>query len=318
MYVKATKLCFYLRINFLCLKHSSGVDFTTPVHLSTVTIPKTDHDSLVSPNSAVGISPDSDIFIVECSSSVWYGLFLGNRRRHVYANRINWNSENLRRNLYRGGIAEETLAVGLHTSCKLWGWLTCTKILIKDDNSSTLNEESVVDTADESFRTPHTLKFLPGESNGSIRQDYTYGRNSSYTPRNGDLRVRGNINLPSGSQFNDDMTFMPDDPSDGVYDESNRNGDHREQPTRPQYEKFAKRTLLISNLPEGTTHADVVDVVRGGMLLDIYIRPHDRTASVSFLGEVNAQEFFRHVKRHDLYIRGKRVSCMFFSSIEVH
>ena len=43
------------------------------------------------------------------------------------------------------------------------------------------------------------------------------------------------------------------------------------------------------------------------MLLDIYVRSHDKTASVSFLEESAAQDFFRHVKRHDLYIRGKRV-----------
>lgn len=53
---------------------------------------------------------------------------------------------------------------------------------------------------------------------------------------------------------------------------------------------------------------DIVDVIKGGMLLDIYLRSHDRSASVSFLEEAHAQEFFRHVRRNDLYIRGKRVS----------
>lgn len=38
---------------------------------------------------------------------------------------------------------------------------------------------------------------------------------------------------------------------------------------RPTYEKFAQRSILLSNLPEGVTHADIVEVVRGGMLLDM-------------------------------------------------
>jgi hypothetical protein len=107
--------------------------------------------------------------------------------------------------------------------------------------------------------------------------------------------------------MNDDFTFMPDDPSDGFYDEGNGNNDFRTKSTRPQYEKFAKRTIQLANLPDNTTHQEIADVVRGGMLLDIYVRTHDKNASVSFLEEAQAQEYFRHVKRHDLYIRGKRV-----------
>lgn len=100
---------------------------------------------------------------------------------------------------------------------------------------------------------------------------------------------------------------MPDGPSDGFYDGGSGNNDSQTKFTRQQYDKFAKRTILLANLPEGATHAEIVDVVRGGMLLDIYVRSHDKTASVSFLEESAAQDFFRHVKRHDLYIRGKRV-----------
>jgi hypothetical protein len=99
---------------------------------------------------------------------------------------------------------------------------------------------------------------------------------------------------------------MPDGP-DGFYDGGSGNNDSQPRFQRQQYDKFAKRTVLLVSLPEGTTHSDIVAAVRGGMLLDIYLRTHDRTASVSFLEEGAAQEFFRHVKRHDLYIRGKRV-----------
>lgn len=106
------------------------------------------------------------------------------------------------------------------------------------------------------------------------------------------------------SQTNDD--YMPDGP-DCFYDGGSGNNESQPKYQRPQFAKFAKRTVQLANLAESTTHQDIVDAVRGGMLLDIYLRIHDRTASVSFLDEAQAHAFFRHVKRHDLYIRGKRV-----------
>ncbi|GJC86813.1 negative regulator of differentiation 1 [Colletotrichum liriopes] len=75
---------------------------------------------------------------------------------------------------------------------------------------------------------------------------------------------------------------------------------------RPQFERLATRTILISNLAEGTTHADVTGVVRGGQLLDIFLRTHDRSVQVSFLHEADARAFLDHTRRHDLYIRHKR------------
>lgn len=105
--------------------------------------------------------------------------------------------------------------------------------------------------------------------------------------------------------------------TDGFYDGASGNNDSQPRFQRQQYDKFAKRTILLANLPEGVTHTDIADVVRGGMLLDIYVRTHDRTASVSFLEEAAAHDFFRHVKRHDLYIRGKRVrtNCLFIQQV---
>lgn len=146
-----------------------------------------------------------------------------------------------------------------------------------------------------------------GSSTGSREQDYTFGRNAIYTPRNSDLKTRDNNNFQAFSQTNDELTCGHDAPSYGFYDQDISNNDSRPRSTRALYEKVAKRTILLMNLPENPTHSEIVKIVRGGMLLDIYIRSHDRIASISFLEEVHAEEFFRHVKRHDLYIRGKRV-----------
>lgn len=79
-------------------------------------------------------------------------------------------------------------------------------------------------------------------------------------------------------------------------------------PTKMQYERIATRTVLLFNLPEGTTHAHIASAVRGGQLLDIFLRAHDRSAQVSFLNAADAKAFYDHVRRHDLYIRQRRVS----------
>ncbi|KAJ4292157.1 hypothetical protein N0V88_005785 [Collariella sp. IMI 366227] len=79
------------------------------------------------------------------------------------------------------------------------------------------------------------------------------------------------------------------------------------QDQRPHFEKQCARTLQLSNLADGTTHADITNAVRGGMLLDIFLRGHERSATISFLNSADARKFFDHVRRHDLYIKNKRV-----------
>jgi hypothetical protein len=71
-----------------------------------------------------------------------------------------------------------------------------------------------------------------------------------------------------------------------------------------------QRTILITNLPERTTHKDLAGIIRGGRLLDIFLR-NDRTATISFVE--GAAEFLAYAKRTDIYLHMKRVST---SSIE--
>lgn len=109
-------------------------------------------------------------------------------------------------------------------------------------------------------------------------------------------------------QFDD--IYSPNEGQDGYFN----NGNNRTEVGRDsQFLRNARRTILLSNLPEATTHADVTDAVKGGMLLDIFLRSQDRAASVSFLDGNAANDFFRYAKRNDLYIRGKRVS-----TVELH
>lgn len=70
-----------------------------------------------------------------------------------------------------------------------------------------------------------------------------------------------------------------------------------------------QRTILISNLSDRTTHKDLIDIIRGGRLLDIFIR-NDRCATISFVE--GAQDFLAHAKRNDIYLHTKRVSSRWF------
>ena len=69
-----------------------------------------------------------------------------------------------------------------------------------------------------------------------------------------------------------------------------------------------QRTILFKNLSDRTGHNDIVDVIRGGAILDVYLRSNDKSASVSFVEGSAAQAWMNYVKRNDVYIHGKRVS----------
>ncbi|PHH79513.1 hypothetical protein CDD82_2334 [Ophiocordyceps australis] len=82
----------------------------------------------------------------------------------------------------------------------------------------------------------------------------------------------------------------------------------RYEPThRAHIERKAMRTLIFFNLPDGTTHADITETLRGGLLLDIYIKNRDNTAVVSFLHGADARAFFDHVRHTGLHVKRQRV-----------
>ena len=72
----------------------------------------------------------------------------------------------------------------------------------------------------------------------------------------------------------------------------------------PQDPGHGQRSILISNLSDRTTHKDLIGIIRGGSLLEIYLR-NDRTAVVSFTE--GAADFLAYTKRKDVYLHMKRV-----------
>lgn len=77
-----------------------------------------------------------------------------------------------------------------------------------------------------------------------------------------------------------------------------------ERARRERIPVHGQRTILIANLADRTTHKDIAGVVRGGRLLDIFLR-NDRSATVSFVE--GAANFLAYVKRNDVYLHAKRV-----------
>lgn len=67
------------------------------------------------------------------------------------------------------------------------------------------------------------------------------------------------------------------------------------------------RTLFFTRLPEKATYASFLEVVRGGAVVDAWMKPSDRCASVSFLQPQSAEAFYRYAKKNDLYVDGRRV-----------
>lgn len=99
----------------------------------------------------------------------------------------------------------------------------------------------------------------------------------------------------------DDGSF----PSDPEKDEQHSSVAKTE---KQQYARAERRTILAKNLADRTTHKDIVEIVRGGAVLDIFLRANERSASISFVEGSAAQSFMSHAKRNDIYIHGKRVS----------
>ncbi|KAL6875965.1 hypothetical protein HDV57DRAFT_523071 [Trichoderma longibrachiatum] len=67
------------------------------------------------------------------------------------------------------------------------------------------------------------------------------------------------------------------------------------------------RSVQLLNVPEHATYADLVAVVRGGILFDLSIVRRAGTATITFAEMASAAAYYAHVRDNDLYIKSKRV-----------
>ncbi|KAK6210159.1 hypothetical protein QIS74_11743 [Colletotrichum tabaci] len=193
---------------------------------------------------------------------------------------------NLRRNLLRGGVSEETLAV-----------------LTSDESNW---DEDAAEQRAGAPASGTSQNFTQRRTNQPRKPAAVAVRNPEYGHHGGNFTVHRPVKQDWANAEPDarDMAETTVSPT-----ETDHGFTHQEVqlPVRPQLERIATRTVLMSNLAEGTTHADITGVIRGGQLLDIFLRAHDRSAQVSFLHGTDAKAFLEHAGRHDLYIRHKRV-----------
>lgn len=115
------------------------------------------------------------------------------------------------------------------------------------------------------------------------------------------------VNAPRRS-----MSLEHDDVSFQTYekDDSQVPGEGQYPSPKSQTDTGENRTVLLKGIPERAIHRDIAAVVRGGALVDIFLRSRDRIASVSFANTKAAQRFFTYAKRNTLFIFDKPVGHM--------
>lgn len=246
---------------------------------------------------------------------------------------------NLRQNLLRGGVGEETIDVctQLHSVCILchpvWCFacrsgekkdlllLTYTFHQLLSQDDATIEREAPPPTTHTPVEVHNYGPSFEGPSFADDHVQIPRGLPRSYGGYNAELRshnqqkhhhIQHHAHTQEASDWADDA-----DEEDSAADAGHIGDPHSQdfaEPSavsqangRPFYERQCARSILLSNLADGTTHADITQAIRGGQLIDIYLRPHDRTATVSFLLSADARAFLNNVRRHDLYVRQKRV-----------
>ncbi|KAF7556124.1 hypothetical protein G7Z17_g1574 [Cylindrodendrum hubeiense] len=162
----------------------------------------------------------------------------------------------LRENLLRGGIDEDTIA-----------------ILSNEEPSSEQSQATTLDydTASHPDKQYEQVSKTPSLGNPRrTSQDYT---NPSFKRRHG-------ANWDEVDSFSENASMSIDSSIGGV--PVTGSTICTSTPPSPQVDRLATRTILLCNLAEGVTHADITAAIRGGQLLDVYLRHRDRTASVSW------------------------------------
>jgi hypothetical protein len=133
------------------------------------------------------------------------------------------------------------------------------------------------------------------------------------------MSARADIFYPSGLETRVSKWVSNGDDVDGHVVDSLENGEpsvshtpsnaetEAEQSPRPIIPRHARRSLRLDNLPANVSISDIAQAIRGGQVLEIYLRHKEKAAVVSFVQEYEAQSFYDHVRTHDLYIKSKRI-----------
>lgn len=198
----------------------------------------------------------------------------------------------LRDALYRGGIAHETLEVLIHGNQDVGGHNDYG--FYGDPNSAGIGHSTT-----NQFLDPST-RINPSNSRAPVTP--VHSRHTSKSPSSKLLADRkGSSQHPGNSGY--DEVYFPDGTE--IDERVSSHVPRSEQPSMPRMDQ---RTIILRNLADRTTHRDIVNFVRGGMLLDVYFRYADKSANVSFVHGAAAQEFMAYMKRNEVYLHGRIVA----------
>lgn len=202
--------------------------------------------------------------------------------------RISHEYEQLKTNLFQGGVTAETLAILVSN--------TSTSSSFVRHDSGPSGASSTDDNTNE-LPSIHRTAFQLGRSH----EPQHHHSKSSHTQidRTGQSIERDTRHFRHDSSYDNDLSKIDDDCAlEDEDDESTE--DYRSS----AYEKTGNRTLYICGFPEWTTLRDLLSVVKGGRVLSVNMRS-ERSATVTLLD--GAAEFLAWAKRNDIYLHSKRV-----------
>ena len=164
---------------------------------------------------------------------------------------------------------------------------------------------------DHTFSYSDQAAFLPGDtvhsSEPMLAEAFRISRHQTLTPSYYINRVDRPQAAPSKATLDKDVDL------DGTLESSEFTDSETgwQKVTEKSTEYRPKRSLILKNLPPEASLKDVIDVLRGGMILDVYIGPKENQAFVSFVEPSVAKAFLQWTHYNPIKIRGHKVRQSF-------
>ncbi|KAJ4350242.1 uncharacterized protein N0V89_008863 [Didymosphaeria variabile] len=159
----------------------------------------------------------------------------------------------LRSVLFRGGLTVETLDT-----------LLAGEGAIHDESKTYMSQSS---SWEETFVRPHSVPVVVSRPRPED------------SPPDSDTTVGEGLVRPRKLSQSHNRVYSYGQPDSFDTSEKEEDDIHQSANRIPVHDQ---RTILITNLSDRTTHKDLAGIVRGGRVLDIFLR-NDRSATVSFV-----------------------------------
>ncbi|KAI9805550.1 MAG: hypothetical protein M1825_000801 [Sarcosagium campestre] len=212
----------------------------------------------------------------------------------------------LRRALIKGGVSEETLQIliqaefekaRLGSNEKDEPLKTVTKPLTEDTSSAGGIRISEACGIEDGILTTGTNEVSVDNQTHPRQESLPASSTFDWT------QVTGH-----GQSVGDEVLHRETIPTRNPLDQVTRYRMDKESMQLHEIHEIPRRTIAFTNLARGTTCKDIVEIVKGGMLLDVSVRPQHRSANVTFVHADDAERFRDYAKRINLLIRDKLVN----------